>query len=106
MPPTVHKVLTHGKDIIEHFLLPIGQLGEDAQECRHKDIKHYREHNTRKMSRQQANEDLFKILLVSSDPQVSIMRPLPQKQNGIFPAEVIQILEQPNFDTNEEEISQ
>lgn len=102
MPPTVHKVLTHGKDIIDHFLLPIGQLGEDAQECRHKDVKYYREHNTRKMSRKQTNEDLFKILLVSSDPQISILRPLPQKQKGIFPAEVINLLEQPNFDTNEE----
>ncbi|KAL0810228.1 hypothetical protein ABMA28_000592 [Loxostege sticticalis] len=104
MPPTVHKVLIHGKDIIDHFLLPIGQLGEDAQECRHKDVKYYREHNTRKMSRKQTNEDLFKILLVSSDPQISILRPLPQKQKGIFPAEVIKLLEQPNFDLNEEEL--
>lgn len=59
MTPTVHKVLVHGKDIIDNFLIPIGMLGENAQESRHKDMRNYRDHNTRKMSRKVTNEDLI-----------------------------------------------
>jgi hypothetical protein len=39
MPPTVHKLLIHGADIIENEVLPIGQLSEVAQEARNKDFK-------------------------------------------------------------------
>lgn len=81
MPATVHKILLHGKYIIDNFLLPIGQLGEDAQESRHKEVKYYREHNTRKMSRKATNEDLFNILLISSDPLISSLSILPPRQS-------------------------
>lgn len=36
MPVSMHKLLVHGLTIIKHAILPIGQLSEDAQECRHK----------------------------------------------------------------------
>ncbi|XP_076290264.1 uncharacterized protein LOC143213857 [Lasioglossum baleicum] len=32
MPASIHKILVHGAEIIEHALLPIGQLSEEAQE--------------------------------------------------------------------------
>lgn len=104
MTPTVHKVLVHGKDIIENFLLPIGMLGEDAQESRHKDIRYYREHNTRKMSRKQTNEDLMKILFVSSDPIISSIRPQPPvKRKNAMTREMLNLLEQPEVVVFEEE---
>ena len=37
MTLTIHKVLIHGMDVIENFLLQIGMLGKDAPEIRHKD---------------------------------------------------------------------
>lgn len=96
MPPTVHKILMHSKEVIDHFLLPIGQLGEDAQEARHKEIRYYREHNTRKISRKFTNEDLFNVLLVSSDPLISSLRVLPPRQEGIFNCDIIDLLETPD----------
>lgn len=74
MPVTVHKLLVHGYNIIKHAILPIGQLAEDAQECRHKEIKYYRQHNTRKYSRKATMEDLIHTLLFSSDPVVNSYR--------------------------------
>ena len=43
MPPTIHKYLIHGPEIISSALLLIGQLTEEAQEARNKDFKKYRE---------------------------------------------------------------
>jgi hypothetical protein len=51
MPPSVHKILIHRPYIVASFFLPIGQLSEEAQESRNKNIKKYREHFTRKSSR-------------------------------------------------------
>ena len=39
MPARLHKVLIHGSAIVSAALLPIGQLSEEAQEARNKDIK-------------------------------------------------------------------
>lgn len=48
MPFTVHKILIHGKEIIESAALPINSLSEKAQESRNKDYnKYYRIHHTR-----------------------------------------------------------
>lgn len=71
---TVHKVLDHGQQIIEYLSLPIGELSEEAQESRNKDYKKYRYSNTRKFSRRSQNEDLFNMLLASSDPKISSLR--------------------------------
>lgn len=79
MPASVHKILLHGAEVIEHALLPIGELSEEAQECRNKDYKTWREHHTRKDSRLHCNEDLLHILLVSSDPLISSLRNIKKK---------------------------
>lgn len=71
MSATVHKILIHGADIISHAILPIGQLGEEAQEAKNKDFKFVREHRTRKDSAYHTNEDLLNYLLLSSDPMIS-----------------------------------
>ena len=38
MPPSVHKVLIHGGEIIKSALLQLGQLSEEAQESKNKDF--------------------------------------------------------------------
>jgi hypothetical protein len=48
MPTAVHIQLMHGAKIIERAPLPIGQLSEDVQEARNKDIRRYRENFARK----------------------------------------------------------
>ena len=74
MSATVHKILYHGEDVIKYHLVPLGDLSEEAQEKRNKDYRFYREHNTRKISRNSTNEDLFNILLATADLFISSIR--------------------------------
>jgi hypothetical protein len=66
MPARFHKVLVHGADIISGVILPIGQLSEEAQESRNKNLESFRRSHSRRMSRSSTNEDVLKVLLVSS----------------------------------------
>lgn len=74
MPASIHKILAHGSSIISHGLLPIGQMSEEAQEARNKHIKQYREHHSRKCSREETMRDVFFRLLLTSDPKISTLR--------------------------------
>ena len=74
MPISLHKLLVHGPEIISFFITPIGQLSEEALEGRHKDVRYFREHHTRKTSRCDTNKDLMKMILLSSDPYLSHIR--------------------------------
>ena len=68
MPSSVHQILIHGADVIEHAIMPIGCLSEEPQECRNKDIKKFREDHTRKCSRLGFSSILleqFNIFLIS-----------------------------------------
>lgn len=98
MPTTLHKILIHSYIVISSAILPIGQLSEEAQEARNKDIRNYREGFSRKFSRTQNMEDIFYRLLVSSDPYISSLRKLPKKKLKYFPTDVLQLLESPDID--------
>lgn len=107
MPPTVHKILIHGPSVVASFGLPIGQLSEEAQESRNKDIKKYREHFTRKSSRIEMNTDLFNRLLLSSDPKISGLHTVSRKKKR-FSGEVKKLFDDDNssdssLDEDEEE---
>lgn len=97
MPTTIHRVLIHGDIIIQNAIAPIGLLSEEAQESKNKDIKRYREHFTRKFSRIQTMEDLFHQLLISSDPHITSLRKLPQKQTKPLPQDVVMLLKEPEI---------
>ena len=53
------------------FVIPIGQLSEEAREARNKDLKRYRENYRSKTSRIDTNKDLLNRLLLSSDSKIS-----------------------------------
>lgn len=74
MPSSVHKLLVHGKDIIQNFDIPIGKLAEDALEARHKEIRKFRLSHSRKTSRVNTNRDIMTSLLITSDPFISSLR--------------------------------
>lgn len=74
MPPSVHKVLIHGADLMTRFDLPIGYFSEEAQEARNKDFRNIRENHSRKSSRKNTNEDILHWLLLSSDPVINCSR--------------------------------
>jgi hypothetical protein len=95
MLASVDKVLTHGSAIVSAALLPIGQLSEEAQEARNKYIKKFREHYTRKLSRESINLDLMRRLMLTSDPVISSIRELPKKSRGSLPSAVLALLDAP-----------
>ncbi|CAG5047086.1 unnamed protein product [Parnassius apollo] len=101
MTTTLHKILTHGQNIIEHLTLPVRLLSEHAAESRN---KYDREHHSRKDSRRHTTEDLFHRALVSSDPVVSNTR-LSRRHRNIkhmsLPTAVIEMLKPFKFNDDE-----
>lgn len=81
MPPTLHKILIHGKDIIENCIFPVGLLSEEAQESRNKDYKNYRLRHSRKCSRIATNEDIMHRMMLTSDPMITHLTPSFSKKN-------------------------
>lgn len=94
LSPSVHKMLIHGASIIEHTLLPIGMMSEEVQERRNKSVRKFREHHSRKFSRLTNIEDVFKRLMLTSDPVVSLQK-IPRSISEDFSEEVQMLL---NFD--------
>lgn len=101
MPASVHKILIHGSAIVNSALLPIGQLSEEAQESRNKDLKKYREMHTRKLSRVHGNQDLLNRFLISSDPLITSLRKLPQKKSSSLSSDVLALLKEPPIKSEE-----
>lgn len=95
MSSTVHKLLIHGADIIEkNNIVPIGTLSEEASESRNKDFRRFLEHHSRKRSRQDSNQDILNMLVVSSDPLLSAQRPkLDAKKKQSFFAETLDLIQ-------------
>ena len=92
MPPSVHKVLLHGSNIIKHLDLPIGCLSEEAQEASNKIFRKARAHNSRMKSRKCTNEDIMHYLLISSDPLISNIRIEQEKTPKEFSPEIKDLL--------------
>jgi hypothetical protein len=99
MPASVHKLLLHGGDIIEHAIVPIGQLSEDAQEANHKCFRKYEENNSRKISRKCNNTDIFNNLLIASDLIISSSRKFIESKMKELSDDVKNLLELNDNDT-------
>lgn len=105
LPVTVHKVLCHGREIISSSIIPVGQMSEEAQETRNKEIRKYRESFTRKISRNATNRDLLNRLQISSDLVISSCRVSPKKKLNPIRSEVRSLLAEPSVPENLDEIS-
>jgi len=92
MPVTVHKILYHGPEIIKSFLLPVGQLSEEAMETQNKHFWQYRKQHTRKISRISTIEDLLHALLVSSDPFSTSHMIEKLRKSNLLPFDIINLL--------------
>lgn len=95
MSPTVHKILMHAPSVIEHALLPIGQLSEEASEARNKHFRQYRESYSRKFSRKDCMEDVMNRLLLTSDPYFSSIRPRQNKKKLAISQEALIFFKSP-----------
>lgn len=63
-------------------------------------VLHYREHNSRKMSRQCNNADIFNNLLITSDPVISSSRKFIESKIKELSENVTNFLEFDDNDTN------
>jgi len=68
MPPTMHKILEHGRQIIQECPLPLGLTNEEASESNNKIIRSFRLHHCRRTSWRDGVRDLFHRLIDVSDP--------------------------------------
>ncbi len=66
--PILHKILSHGKDIINKCVLPIGLTSEEASEANNKIIRHIRLFHARRTSWLNHLADLFHRAMDISDP--------------------------------------
>lgn len=106
MPPSVHKVLIHGPSVVQKCILPIGRFSEEVLESSHKICKLYRKSFSRKSSRTNTNEDIFKRLLLNSDPLISMSSSAKCAQNKKMPQEVLDLLtEVDDLETVENSVS-
>ncbi|KAJ8671967.1 hypothetical protein QAD02_003226 [Eretmocerus hayati] len=92
LPPSVHIGLMHAHEILEYFDMPTGALSGEAFEATHKVVKDFRRRFTRKISRRTVNEDLFKRLLLNSDPLLSLSRSVREKKRSDLSDEVKNLL--------------
>lgn len=92
LSPSVHRILVHGSEIISHCEIPIGLLSEEAQERRNKSIRKFREHHSRQFSRLANIEDVFRRLLLTSDPVMTLTKQFPQTDKNQFPESVQNLL--------------
>ena len=70
LSPTLHRVLVHGKEIVQATPLAIGITSEEGSEANTKFARHFLKHHTRKTSNTNTIVDLFNRLMNISDPLV------------------------------------
>lgn len=92
MTPTLHKILVHGAAVIQHAILPIGQLSEEAAEARNQHYRTFRLQYARKFTRKSCNEDVLNRLLLTSDPYMSCNRKRKNIKSIPFSPEAIDLL--------------
>lgn len=97
MSTSVHKILIHGHEIVSQSVLPIGELSEEALEARNKDFKMFREHFSRKTSRQDTLTDIMNRMLISSDPFITNQRVRKPSKKIPFDSEAIEMFIQPDL---------
>lgn len=79
IPPSVHKVLIHGCDIMKEFDAPMIWFSEEAQEAQNKVFRKARCDHSRMHQRTATNQDIIHYELLLSDPLISSLRLIQEK---------------------------
>ena len=80
LPPTLHRVFVHGKDIIKATPVAIGLTSEEGSEANAKFARNFLQHHTRKTFHKDTMFDLYHRLLDISDPFVVAQSFVANKQ--------------------------
>ena len=107
IPPTLHKILVHGKDIVKACPVPIGWTSEESSEANNKFVRKYLSHHTRKTSHSDTMSDLFHRLLQVSDPCLvtKSFKQLKKKHSNKLTPEMAELLQIPEQSNQEESSS-
>ena len=108
LPPTLHKVLQHGREIIASCPLPIGLTKEEASEAKNKFIRNFRLHHSRKTSWKEGIQDLFNRLMDKSDPVILETRAAKasqSKRKKSLSLQILSLLKDPEVPSNANESS-
>ena len=92
MLPSVHKILIHGAKIMKSFDLEIGCYSEESQECNNKIFRLARANFSRMTDRISTNDDIFKYLLVKSDPFLTPLRKITERKHRPLTDEANELL--------------
>lgn len=95
MPMSVHKMLMHGKQIIDSLCISVGHASEEGLEATHKLLRSARNYHTCKQSRIRSNTDLIHWLYLISDPLLAGLRKKSTHKNDQLPTEVLSLLLSP-----------
>ena len=68
MPPSLHRVLYHGRAIIESCPVPFGMTSEEGSESNNKFARDFETNHARKNSNENTFMDVFHRLMDKSDP--------------------------------------
>ena len=104
IPPTLHKVLVHGKDIIENCPVPIGLTNEEASEANNKILRKVHSHHTRKTSWSDGMSDMYHRMMDISDPVVlqKCQQKKKRKEKKPLSLEILNLLQSPAMQIEEQ----
>lgn len=105
LPPTIHKLLFHGADIIASVDIPITFLSEEGAESKNKFTRRHKEERARKDTPEHTMEDIFKRAMAESDIIISsiIKSRVHRKKPKELPVEVKELLILPPADDSDTE---
>ena len=84
IPPTLHKVLVHGKEIIKATPVPVGWTSKEGSKSNTKFACRFHTSHTRKTSQEDTMSDLFNRLKDISDPVVVSYSKEKRNNKSIF----------------------
>jgi hypothetical protein len=103
IPPSLHRVLVHGKEIVEATPLPIGMTSEEGAVSNTKFARRFLENHTRKTSQEDTISDLFHRMMDISDPIVVAMSPQPKAMpEKYLPPDMAELLLTSEFDPSQD----
>ena len=81
MPPTFHRVLYHGRAIIEACPVPFGMTSEEGSESNNKFARDFEANHARRSSNENTIMDVFHRLMDKSDPFL-VASSIKEKSHG------------------------
>jgi hypothetical protein len=104
IPPTLHRILVHGEEIIRMMPVPIGWTSEEGSEANTKFARRFFQNHSRKTSHKDAMSDLFHRLMDISDPLIVGLSQEKKKEKRDLPADMKELLEVlPNQSSSDED---